>query len=380
MIKVGLERIDEYLHLFEGKRVGIITNPTGVDHEFRSTVDILVKNVHVTALFSPEHGIRGNLQAGVHLDPYVDEKTKTMVYSLYGNTRKPTQEMLDDVDVLVFDIQDVGARFYTFLYTMVYAMQACQEYGKTFVVLDRPNPVGGVKVEGNILDITYRSFVGYYAIPQRFGLTIGELARYFNEIEKIHCDLHVIPLQGWKRSMHYRDTGRHWIAPSPNIPTPETCYPYLATCIFEGTNVSEGRGTTKPFQFIGAPWMKVEDVIREFNQYHLQGISLREQYFTPMFSKHQGQLCHGLEFIVTCDQEADLIYAGMVLFKIIEKIHPEFEILPPFREGSHPFIQLLVGDQFLQHKMIDLDAIKQKLTNDAQTFQTLKEMFHLYDV
>lgn len=379
-MKVGLERIDEYMHLFEGKRVGIITNPTGVNHNFQSTIDLLVKKVHVTALFSPEHGIRGNLQAGVHLDPYHDEKTNTMVYSLYGSTRKPTPEMLNEVDVLVLDIQDVGARFYTFLYTMVYAMQACQELSKTFVVFDRPNPLGGIKVEGNILDTTYRSFVGYYAIPQRFGLTIGELARYFNDVEHIHCDLHVIPLEGWKRGMHYRETGLHWVSPSPNIPTPETCYPYIATCLFEGTNVSEGRGTTKPFHVVGAPWMKAEEVIHAFIKLNIKGIVLRQHYFTPMFSKHQGQLCNGFEFVVTNDDEAELVFAGMALYKIIEELHPEFDILPPFREGAYPFIQLLVGDQFLQHDVISLDAIRQKLKNDEQAFQHIKEQYHLYEV
>jgi len=380
MIKVGLENIDEYRHLFDKKRLGIITNPTGVNHQFKSTVDLLVEKFHVTALFSPEHGIRGNLQAGVHLDPYHDDKTNTMVYSLYGHTRKPTPEMLHQVDVLVFDIQDVGARFYTFLYTMVYAMQACQELSKTFVVFDRPNPLGGIKVEGNLLDLTYRSFVGYYAIPQRFGLTIGELALYVNDVEKIGCDLHVIPMKGWRRGMHYQDTGLHWVLPSPNIPTPETCYPYIATCLFEGTNVSEGRGTTKPFHFIGAPWMKAEDVIKQFSMLNLKGITLRQQYFTPMFSKHQGQLCNGVECVVTDDEQVELVFAGMALYKIIEKIHPEFEVLPPFREGSHPFIQLIVGDQFLQHDTIGLEAIRQKLKHDEDKFQRIKEHYHLYEV
>lgn len=376
-MKVGLERIDDYMNLFENKRVGLITNPTGIDHMFRSTIDLLSEKVNLTALFSPEHGIRGNLQAGVHLEPYEDEKTGIMVYSLYGNTRKPTPEMLEGLDVLVFDMQDVGARFYTYLYTMAYAMIACKEQNKTFIVLDRPNPLGGIKVEGNILDLTYRSFVGYYELPQRFGLTIGELALLFNDVYKIGCILHVVPMEGWKRSMIYQDTGLPWVLPSPNIPTPETVFPYVGTCIFEGTNLSEGRGTTKPFHLIGAPWLCPDEVIDRFNTYQLRGIMLRKHYFTPMFSKHQNALCAGIEFHVMDHEKADLVYAGMVLFKIIKDIHPEFELLPPFREGSHPFINLLVGDTFLSD-VIDLKKIKEKLMTDQLKFVQLKEKYHLY--
>lgn len=377
-MKVGLERLEYYGHLFENKRVGLITNPTGVDHDFRSTIDILMEKVKVTALFSPEHGIRGNLQAGVHLEPYRDEKTGVMVYSLYGKTRKPTKEMLDDIDVLVFDMQDVGARFYTYLYTMAYAMIACQAYEKKFVVLDRPNPLGGVGVEGNLLDLDFRSFVGYYELPQRYGLTIGELAGMFNDVYHISCDLEVIPMEGWKREMDYQMTGRHWVLPSPNIPTPASVYPYVSTCIFEGTNLSEGRGTTKPFELIGAPWLKSEEVIQAFSAYGFKGIVLRKHCFTPMFSKHQGELCAGVEFYVTDKQEPNLVFAGMVLLKIIKDLHQEFEFLPPFREGTHRFINLLVGDDFLSQDVIDLEKIKEKMDADRIAFSTLKEKYHLY--
>lgn len=377
-MKLGVERIDQYLHLFEGKRVGLITNPTGVDQSFRSTIDLLNEKVNLTTLFSPEHGIRGNLQAGVKLDPYLDSKLGIMVYSLYGNTRKPTKEMLNNLDVLVLDMQDVGARFYTYLYTMAYAMIACQEQGKSFVVLDRPNPLGGMKVEGNLLDLKYRSFVGYYKLPQRFALTMGELALLFNDVYQINVDLHIIPMEGWKRSMDYKATGLNWIVPSPNIPTPDSVYPYVATCIFEGTNVSEGRGTTKPFHYIGAPWFKTEEVINKFNEYHLEGVQLRGQYFTPMFSKHQHELCAGIEFHVTNTLQANLVYAGMVLLKIVKETHQEFKFLPPFKEGSEPFINLLVGDSFLQEDNIDLNMIKEKMDKDQKTFYQLKETYHIY--
>ena len=380
MINVGLENLNEYMHLFEGKRVGLITNPTGVDHQFRSAIDILSEKVTLVALFSPEHGIRGNVQAGVELEPHVDEKTKAYVYSLYGKTRRPTKDMLDSIDVLVFDIQDVGARYYTYLYTMAYAMSACASYGKHFVVLDRPNPLDGNHVEGNLLDINFRSFVGYYPIVQRFGLTIGELAMLFNTEYDIHCKLHVVKMKGWQRSMDYMATGRHFIQPSPNIPTPETMYHYLATCLFEGTNMSEGRGTTKPFSLIGAPWLKANDVIQKLNTYHLPGVVFRSQYFTPMFSKHQGTLCQGIELYLVDKEVYEPVYTGYVLLDVIRHMHEEFQILNPYAFGKAPFISLLTGDSFASEDRLSLKEIKNKLDDDKEVFLKIKERYHLYDV
>ncbi|PKK87473.1 MAG: DUF1343 domain-containing protein, partial [Tenericutes bacterium HGW-Tenericutes-8] len=299
MIKVGIENLNEHLGLFKGKRVGLITNPTGIDQQFNTTIDILSKTTNLVSLFSPEHGVRGNIQAGVKLEPYVDEKTGCMVYSLYGETRRPTKEMMDEIDIMCFDIQDVGARFYTFLYTMTYAMEACKMYQKQMVVFDRPNPMGGLEVEGNLLNLEFRSFVGYYETPQRYGLTIGEFAIYVNETYHIGCDLKVIPMTGYKRGDHYDELGLPFIAPSPNIPTSDSIYAYLATCIFEGTNLSEGRGTTKPFQYVGAPWLNAEKTAAFLNDLSLPGVMFRAHYFTPMFSKNKDLLCHGIELHVT---------------------------------------------------------------------------------
>ncbi len=380
MIKVGLENLSESMHLFEGKRVGLITNPTGVDAEFRSSIDLLSERVNLVALFSPEHGIRGNLQAGVELEPYTDEKTGAYVYSLYGKTRRPTKEMLDHIDVLVFDIQDVGARYYTYLYTMAYAMSACAEYDKHFIVLDRPNPVDGVHVEGNILNIDFRSFVGYYPIVQRYGLTIGELALLFNHEFGIACKLDVIKMKGWRRTMDYGATGRYFVQPSPNIPTPETMVHYLATCLFEGTNMSEGRGTTKPFSLIGAPWLKADEVISALKSYDLKGVTFRSQYFTPMFSKHQGNLCHGIELYVSDKDLYEPVYTGYVLLHVIRHMHKEFEILNPYSGGRAPFISLLTGDHFASDDSLSLNEIKEKLDHDRAVFQKIKERYHIYDL
>ncbi|MBU1020837.1 MAG: DUF1343 domain-containing protein, partial [Firmicutes bacterium] len=224
MVKLGIEQIEEYLHIFTNKRVGLITNPTGITSDFTTTIEVLQKHTNLVSLFSPEHGVRGDLQAGVTLGDYVDEATGCMVYSLYGKNKKPSKEMLENVDLLAFDIQGVGARFYTFVYTMAYAMMACAEYGKKMVVFDRPNPVNAVVVEGNILDINYRSFIGYYPIPQRHGLTIGELAKLFNQEFEINCDLVVVPMKAYQRAMDYEDTLLPWVFPSPNIPNPISTY------------------------------------------------------------------------------------------------------------------------------------------------------------
>ena len=270
-VVLGIERVDEFKEVFEGKRIGLITNPTGITSDFVSSIDVLRNKTNLVALFSPEHGVRADIQAGMHLPTYVDEETGITVYSLYGKHKKPSEEMMNRIDIMSIDVQDNGSRYYTFIYTMAYAMYACREYGKEFVVFDRPNPIGGVKVEGNVLDTEkYRSFVGYFNMPQRHGMTIGELAKLFNEEFGIGCKLTVIPMKGWERSMSYEDTKLPWIVPTPNIPTINTCYVYNATCIFEGTNFAEGRGTTTPFELIGAPWVKSETLARELNAYNLE--------------------------------------------------------------------------------------------------------------
>ena len=379
MIKLGIERLDDYLSLFEGKRVGLITNPTGVDHNLKSTIDILNEKTNLVALFSPEHGVRGDLQAGVRLDTYVDPVTNITVYSLYGQTRKPTKEMLDKIDVLCFDIQGVGARFYTYLYTMSYSMQACQEHGIPMVIFDRPNPVNAETVEGNILNIKYRSFVGYYPLPQRYGLTIGELAMFFNEEYDIHADIKIIPMNGYTRDMDYYDTGLDWVLPSPNIPTIDTTYLYLATCIFEGTTLSEGRGTALPFRIVGSPYLKSDFIINEIKKYNLKGVKFRTIYFTPTFSKHQGELCKGIELILTDKKTFEPVKTGYILLDLIKKNHEEFDYIPPFTKGGHPFMDLISGDDFVRLDSLTIEEILEKIELDSQTFKLQKRRYHIYD-
>lgn len=380
MIKVGIENIDKYLDIFKNKRVGLITNPTGVDSNLKTTVDILNEKVNLTALYSPEHGIRGDLQAGDKLDTYVDDVTGLPVYSLYGETRKPTKEMVENVDILCFDIQDVGARFYTYMYTMAYSMMAAKEHNLEFVVFDRPNPVGGTKVEGNILDLKYRSFVGYYPILQRHGLTIGELAMLFNKEYEIGCKLTVIKVEGWNRDVEMIETDMNYVLPSVNLPTNESLYAYLATCYFEGTNLSEGRGTTKPFQFFGAPWLDNRKLIKELKEYNFEGVMFREAYFTPFFSKHKDVMCRGVEVIVKNYKTFTPVILGMTLLKIIMKNHPEeFEFRGPWSKGGQPMINLLTGGNYMYENTLSLDEIKELFKKDEKKYLEVKERYHLYE-
>lgn len=379
MITVGIERLEEFLDLFQGKRVGLITNPTGVNRHFVSTIDLLRAQTNLVSLFSPEHGVRGELQAGERLDDFVDEGTGCKVFSLYGSTKKPTREMMDTIDVLTFDIQGVGARFYTYIYTLAYALMACKEFAKPLVVFDRPNPVGAEQVEGNILDLQYASFVGNYSLPQRHGLTIGELAQYFNEEVGIQAELTVVPMIGYQRSMDYSDTGFPWVFPSPNIPTMDSPYYYLSTCLFEGTNMSEGRGTTKPFQIVGSPYLNNTLVIQKMNEYQLPGITFRPLYFTPTFSKHKGALCKGIELYITDKHQFRPVITGMILLKTIEQYHPEFQYNPPYKEGLNQMIDLLNGDNFLRTNRLDIVQIKKKLQQDSEQFMTRKRRYHIYE-
>lgn len=377
MFKYGIENLDKHLELFKGKRVGLLTNPTGVDQNFKPTVDILNEKTNLTALYSPEHGLRGNLQDSVHLDHYQDEETGVTVYSLYGKYRKPTKEMLDDVDIICYDVQDVGARFYTFIYSLAHIMEAAKEHNKKVVVFDRPNPVGDT-VEGNILDLKYRSFIGYYPIPQRYGLTVGELAMLFNEEFGIGCDLTVIKMSGYKRDTTWHDYDLPFILPSPNLPTVESLFVYLATCIFEGTNVSEGRGTTKPFSIIGAPWLKTKELIQSFEE-KIPYAKFRSLYFTPTLSKHKDQMCAGVEIFVTDYKKFEPVIAGMIMLKEIQRLHEEFSFNPPWSEFGNRMIDLNVGDDFILNGTLSIKQIKEKFIIDKKNYLKIKEKYHLYD-
>ena len=292
------------IHLVEGLRAGLVTNHTGIDRQGVSTIDLLHGDarVELVALYSPEHGIRGEAEAGELVDSGMDPRTGLPIHSLYGATRKPTPEMLEGVEVLLFDIQDIGARYYTYVYTMALAMEAAGEAGIPFVVLDRPNPIGGVEVQGNVLDPAFASFVGMYAIPMRHGMTPGELARLFQGEFGVEVELGVAPLSGWSRGDGFVDTGLPWVAPSPNMPSVASARHYPGTCLFEGTNLSVGRGTPIAFQQIGAPWLEGEALAANLNGHGLAGVRFEAVRFVPQNpgdGKHGGVEVGGVRLVAT---------------------------------------------------------------------------------
>lgn len=380
MVRTGIERKEIWAEKLEGKRVGLLTNPTGVDRNLVSSIELLAREVNLVKLFSPEHGIRGDIQAGEKVSDYVDEKTGVPVCTLYGDKKIPTEEMLADLDVMVFDIQDVGSRLYTYLYSMSYSMQACGKYGKEFVVMDRPNPVGGIRVEGGLIEPDCLSFVGLHPIPYRYGLTIGEAARLFQGEYGVDCKLTVIPMEGWTREMYFDRTGLPWVFPSPNMPTLDTAIVYNASCLYEGTNISEGRGTTKPFELVGAPFLKADRLADAMNEKKLPGVLFRPAHFTPTFSKHAGTLCGGVQMHVT-DRDAFLpVKTGLFLLKEVKRqAGKNFEFLPPLSEKIRPMIDLNTGSSYIRtQEDFDPEVLYTKWQSEAREFAGKKEQYHLY--
>jgi uncharacterized protein YbbC (DUF1343 family) len=296
-VRTGLEQFLGRPEAIRGLRVGLVVNPSSItaDLEHASIALSARRGVEVVALFGPEHGIAADAQDLVEVGPSRDRATGLPVHSLYGETRVPTPEMLAGVDAMVYDVQDVGSRYYTFIYTMLHVMEACARERKRVVVLDRPNPIGGEAVEGNVLLPEYRSFVGLHPLAVRHGMTAGELALMFREELSLDLDLRVVPMKGWRRRMAYEDTGLPWVLPSPNIPTVDTAFVYPGGCLIEGTNLSEGRGTTRPFELVGAPWLDGHALGRALARERIPGAGFRAAAFTPTFQKHAGVLCHGVQ-------------------------------------------------------------------------------------
>lgn len=374
-VKLGIDNIDSYLSIFEGKRVGLITNATGINSDFKSSVDVLNEKTNLVALFSPEHGLRGSVTAGDNVGNTIDSKTGIMVYSLYGSTKKPTPDMLDNVDVLCFDIQDVGARCYTYIYTMAYAMQACQEQNKTFVVFDRPNPIGGEMVEGGIVKPGFESFVGMYPIPMRHGMTVGELAQLFNKEFNINCNLVVVKMSGWKRTMMFEDTKLPWVMTSPNIPTPDSTLVYPGTGLLGGTNLSEGVGTTRPFELVGAPWIDGVELAEKMNSLKLPGVWFRPAWFTPKYLKHQGEACGGVQIHVTDKHAYQAVSVGLMLLSVIRDMNPEhFKYREPYRT-----IDIDVGDSILREGKYPIPEILKTWDKEAQEFKAKAQKYYLYN-
>ncbi|WP_035276835.1 exo-beta-N-acetylmuramidase NamZ family protein [Desulforegula conservatrix] len=388
MIKTGLNKFIEGGHPWiEGKRLGLLCNPASVDENFIHARYLVNERFpgQLKAIFSPQHGFFAEKQ-----DNMIESGDTTLhdfgipVFSLYGETRKPTERMMEFIDVLIVDLLDVGTRVYTFIYTISYCMEAAREFGKKVIILDRPNPVGGIKVEGNCLDTEYSSFVGRYPIPMRHGLTVGELAYFINKEFGIGCELEVIKMEGWKRGMIYSDTGLPWVPPSPNLPTPHSALVYPGQVIWEGTNVSEGRGTTSPFEQFGAPFIETGAIISGLPKDKRAGIVLREVGFEPTSNKWAGQLCWGFFIHVTDHMNYDSYetslrllqeiirnYTGVFHWKI-EAYEYEFEKLA---------IDLILGDINLRksiENLEDIDAIIKSWQPRLKNYINKASLFHLY--
>lgn len=376
-VKLGIDNIDQHLRLFSGKRVGLITNATGMDSQFQSSIDVLNSKTKLVALFSPEHGIRGAVPAGDKVNSQKDSKTGLPVFSLYGSTKKPTPEMLENLDVLAFDIQDVGARAYTYIYTMAYAMQAAKESGKTFVVFDRPNPVGGVEVEGGLIKTGFESFIGMYPIPIRHGMTAGELARLFNKEFGIGCDLVVIEMSNWHREMYFDDTALPWVMTSPNIPTPDTALVYPATGIFGGTNISEGVGTTRPFDFVGAPWLDAESLANHMNAMKLPGVVFRPAHYIPRFGNFSGETCNGVQLHITDRKAFRPVRTGLSLLYAAQELN-DGQFAYNFNGKGTPMIDLITGDDALRLGRYSLTEVLSEWEQEAKQFREMSKAYYIY--
>ncbi len=310
-----------------GKRVGLVTNHTGLAADGTSTIDLLYRSgvCKLVALFSPEHGIRG--AADSKITSSTDEATGLPIHSLYGETTRPTPEMLRGIEALVFDIQDVGARFYTYSTTMAYCLEESAKAGIPYFVLDRPNPIGGLLVEGPILDADKTSFIGYMPLPVRHGMTLGELARYINLERKLGADLHVIEMKGWRRNYFFYDTGQLWVNPSPNMRNELEAILYPGVCLLEATNVSLGRGTDRPFEIVGAPWIEPRRFAAVLDAARVPGIKYVPIFFTPDASTNQGVKCGGVQLVLTNPEKLNSVLLGMTLISTLRRLYPDkFEI------------------------------------------------------
>ena len=376
----GIDQLDSIEKLLRGKRVGLMTNQTGIDRHFRSTADLLHARFRLTALFAVEHGIRGNIQAGEHYDVQPDPATGVPVYAVYGATHRLTEEMLSAFDVFCFDMQDVGARFYTYLYALSFAMEECARAGKPVIVLDRVNPLGGEAVEGTVLDERFASYVGMYALPTRYGLTIGEYARWVKHHLGLHdLDLTVVPLAGWKRQYSLDDLSLPWVAPSPNCATLHAALCYIGTCVFEGTNLSEGRGTTLPFEYIGAPWVDAPALEKRMEKRALPGLHFRAAYFTPTFSKYAQQPCQGVQVHITHRKKARLVEGALALLDEIRALHPQQVEWLTMDGGKSFSIDKLLGTDAYRLGVHDGPSLMAAHAPQREAFVESRRPFLLYE-
>ena len=386
-VMTGLEVLKkDNFKILEGKRVGLITNPTGVDNSLKSTIDVLFEapNVNLVALFGPEHGVRGNVHAGDTVVNSFDATTGLPVLSLYGKTRKPTPEMLKDIDVLVYDIQDIGCRSFTYISTMGVAMEAAAENGIEFVVLDRPNPIGGLKVEGNLVEDGYISFVSQFKIPYLYGLTCGELAKMLvgEHMLKKDCKLTVVPMKGWKRKMNYTDTGLQWIISSPHIPQPQSAYFYPATGIVgELGYLSIGVGYTLPFELFAAEWIEADKLAKRMNALNLPGLKFRPIHIKPFYSTGQGKNYQGVQVHIMDINKAKLTEAQFYVMQELAAMYPDKTVFDNANEKRFDMFDKVCGSDQIRKRFsrnYRFDDIRDYWYKDVDNFKKLSRKYYLY--
>lgn len=387
-VQTGLERLlleDDPAHL-DGAAAGLVLHPASVTPGLELAADaLLARGVRLRTLFGPQHGARGEKQDNmIESEHYTDPRTGLPVHSLYSETRRPTPDMLDGLDVVLFDLQDVGVRVYTFVWTMALAMEACAEAGVRFVVLDRPNPVGGLVREGPVLKPGFESFVGLHPVPLRHGLTVGELARWLVGERGIDVELEVVPMRGWDRGMAWSDTGLPWVMPSPNLPTPGSCEVYPGTVLLEGTNLSEGRGTTRPFELVGAPWLEPEALAERLEAEALAGVRIRPCWFEPTFQKHAGVRCGGVQLHPTDREAFRPVRAAVAVLAAARALAPDdFRWNdPPYEyEERLPPIDILWGSEALRHRVDageGADAVLAGVDDELAAFEAEVAPYLLY--
>jgi uncharacterized protein YbbC (DUF1343 family) len=387
-VKLGLEKIlNEQQNFLRNLRIGLICNQSSVNHQFQHAADLFFENdnLNLVSLFGPQHGIRGDVQDNmVETFHTIDKVTKLPIYSLYSETRQPTEEMLLGIDALVFDLQDIGGRVYTFIYTMANAMRACAKFGKKMFVLDRPNPIGGLSIEGNFLEKGHESFVGQFPIPMRHGLTIGELAKLFNKEFNINCELEIITMNNWERKDFYDETDAPWVMPSPNIPTVDTTVVFPSTVYFEGTQVSEGRGTTRPFEIVGAPYIDSKEYADALSLLELPGVIFRPINFLPTFQKYSNQSCGGAFLHIIERDWFEPVITGLAMVKTIYELYPsdfKWKDTPYEYEYERNPFDVIAGTTKIR-EMIEkgksIDEIKLSWKNDVKDFNELRRNYFLY--
>jgi uncharacterized protein YbbC (DUF1343 family) len=385
MVKTGLEKlIQSDFSSLKGKKIGVLCNQASMDSHFLHIIDILKKSekkfqFSLNSVFGPQHGLWGHTQDNmIEWQDYKDEKTNVHVYSLYGENRKPTPEMLKGLDALVIDLQDVGSRYYTFIWTMALCMETCEKAGIKIIVLDRPNPIGGTQVEGPSLDENFRSFVGWYSLPVRHGLTIGEIAQYFKQQFYPNLSLEVIQMEGWQRGIYFAETGLPWGIPSPNMPVPETALVYPGMCLLEATNISEGRGTTRPFEIFGAPWIDGWKFSEQLNSLKLPGVYFRSLQFQPTFNKYQGEVCEGCFIHVTDRMSFKPFLTVIAIISETVRSYPEkFQWKQPpyeYEFEKMPF-DILVGNSWIRELINNQsDLVEMENRWEKETTSFLEEM------